>query len=463
MKEDKYDSLEQLLGERLGEFREEPSEGLFERIEATLSALEAAPVVTAEQKAKRTVSLWQRPLVRLAVATLAAASLFFGVVMVVDTSLPDEQLQLSAATTPEAEAQNSESAAILHTEDSVATNEDEESAAEPQLPIAPRSQVTVAAIPQQVARLTTEQSGSEPTTTTTNKATDKSSEQSQELQSQELQSQERSAKTTTRERADNNVAPHRQSATQNQQKDEDIEAYWRTVLGVDEAPRRLGISHPTEISLYAANVGFNQGDMILNNLASGQMVINEQSAMQNEVGYVAPTFMTPKRGTQLKHLMPVSVGVTASYALSDWLALETGLIYTHLYSRSDSQGTMNDYTTKRDMHYLGIPIGATVRFANLNRVNFYGRLGTTLEHCVSAKDTEFMDGAPDVSRKLDTPGLQFSLDASAGANYLLWGGISAYAEAGMTYWQSTAYHPANYRTENPVSLTCRVGVRFTFM
>ena len=67
MEKDKRDKFEQLLMERLGEFREEPSEGLFDRIEATL-----LDVPMATQTAMK-ISLWRRPAVRWALSAVAAA------------------------------------------------------------------------------------------------------------------------------------------------------------------------------------------------------------------------------------------------------------------------------------------------------------------------------------------------------------------------------------------------------
>ena len=77
MEKDKRDKFEQLLMERLGEFREEPSEGLFDRIEATL-----LDVQVATQTATK-ISLWRRPAVRWALSAVAAAVGLFGVVLVV--------------------------------------------------------------------------------------------------------------------------------------------------------------------------------------------------------------------------------------------------------------------------------------------------------------------------------------------------------------------------------------------
>lgn len=435
MREDKYDRLEELLGERLGEFREEPSAALFDRIEATLSKMEQEQGAVVAAPSPKRYNLWNSRVVRYGVTILAAASLLFGFILLTDRPTPEMELVATIESDEEVSVAPLMVAGTFDTE-------------------APTEALAMATIEPKVApKLASRAAPKQVPPTTNTTATEVANDTPEQPKAEENTQGRKSASTTS---------TRRERTHQARKSDAEIEAYWREVLGLDEAPRRLGITHPTEISLYAANVGFNQGNMILENIAAGAMVVNEQTAVQNATSLSTPMFMTQQRGSRLKHLMPVSLGVTASYAVADWLAVESGLIYTHLLSRSLNWGTMSDYTIQRDMHYLGIPLGATIRFANIDRFGLYGRLGGVLEYCVGAKDTSFMDGKREGSKRLSTPGAQFSLDAAAGVNYLLWGGVGLYAEAGVSYWQSTAVHPANYRTENPLGLTCRVGLRFTF-
>ena len=432
MEKDKRDKFEQLLMERLGEFREEPSEGLFDRIEASLLDVPVAPQVVekAPQVVVRT-PLWRRPAVRWALS-VAAAVVLFGVVLFVgrDSGVPQEVL---LAESVEATIQTTPIVELVAQEATV-----EDIVAKVSAPKVDVKRVATVANDSLVAVAVVE------------------AEEQQPLSAAEQKAEEsRPPKRTSSYKATRAHHPRKS--------DEEIEAYWRAILGLDEEPRKLGLAHPTEVSLYAANVGFNQGDMILRNIASGSMVVNEHSLPYGDAGLSGTNvFKAPQRGNQLKHYMPVSVGLTASYALADWIALETGLVYTHLYSRSDNEGQMSNYVCKRDMHYLGIPLGASFRFAGWGRWGLYGKLGATFEQCVSAKDSYFVNGKKDIVTNLNTSGLQLSLDAAAGVNYMLWGGVGLYGEAGVSYWQSLAQHPDNYRTENPLSLTCRVGVRFTF-
>ena len=305
MEKDKRDKFEQLLMERLGEFREEPSEGLFDRIEATLLDVQvAAPQVATK------IPLWRRSAVRWALSAVAAAVVLFGVVLFVgrNNGAPQEVL---LAESVEATIQTTPIVELVAQEATV-----EDIVAKVSAPKTDVKRVALVANDALVAVAVVE-------------AEEQHSTSEQKVEESAPQKQHTSSYKSTR-------------VKQPRKSDEEIEAYWRAILGLDEEPRRLGLSHPTEVSLYAANVGFNQGDMILRNIASGSMVVNEHSLPYGDAGLSGSNvFKAPQRNNQLKHYMPVSVGLTASYALADWMALETGLVYTRLYSRSDNEGQMS--------------------------------------------------------------------------------------------------------------------------
>ena len=60
------------------------------------------------------------------------------------------------------------------------------------------------------------------------------------------------------------------------------------------------------------------------------------------------------------------------------------------------------------------------------------------------------------------PSLTFSLDAAVGASYALWGTMGLFGEVGCSYWMAPQGYAENYRTVNPLSLSTRFGLRFTF-
>ena len=219
---------------------------------------------------------------------------------------------------------------------------------------------------------------------------------------------------------------------------------------------------PVEIGLYAANVGFNRGHVEVENVAGSSMLVSEKN--QHSVGgqYMAPSLVAPREKSHLEHFMPVTVGVTVSRALNGWLSMDSGLLYTNLYSVSKSSGAISNYSMRRTMDFLGVPLALSASFANLGDLSFYGRLGGTVELCINANDKTFVDGVMANKSRLDVPTLTLSFDAALGASYQIVGAVGLFGEVGCSYWKSPADYPENYRTVHPLSLSSRFGLRFTF-
>ena len=241
---------------------------------------------------------------------------------------------------------------------------------------------------------------------------------------------------------------------------EELEEYWRSVI--EEEPWDRGVEHPVQIALYTANMGLNRGDVQMDNLAHSQMLVQEQHQLGGG-SYLGPMMSLQRRTANLEHSMPVTLGVTVSYSLTDWLSVDSGLLYTSLSSRGESEGAVSSYVCSRSMDYLGIPLALSVYFAEFDRLSLYGRLGLTGELCVSSKDKFYLDGNFNSDEQLSNQGaLSLSFDAAAGVTYSLVGGLGLFGEVGCSYWNAPENYPENYRTLHPLSLTTRLGVRFTF-
>jgi len=115
------------------------------------------------------------------------------------------------------------------------------------------------------------------------------------------------------------------------------------------------------------------------------------------------------------------------------------------------------------MNYLGVPLAFSLRIADVGRVGIYGRVGVTGELLISAQDSFYLDGRFNREEDISVARLAtVSLDAAAGADMWLWGGVSLFGEVGCTYWQTPADYPENYRTVHPLSIDLRFGLKYTF-
>lgn len=422
----KDDKFSEILGDKLRSMEDVPPEGMFERIEQTLRTMEVA------KEPKRIVPLWNIPFVRGVAAALVAAMLTLVVVVALRDNAPEEMMI-------------------------VAEQMVEESSVEQEMSLllpAPKMERSVVAVePVAVA-----------------KSTHIVDVVTLQMDKQVVENAEEMSSVTPA--IDDKVASDKKSdggerrskksrRTHASRKDQQqLEEYWRSVLS--EEPRQRGVAHPAEVGLYAQNVGFNRGHIERNNLANSSMMVAEQNSTTVGGSYLSPSLVQNDSSTKLEHFMPITVGVTVSYSLSDWLSVDSGLLYTNVYSMSDSSGVLSSYGRRRTLDYLGVPLALSVYFADFDRLLLYGRVGGTVELNINAKDKIYMDGECVEKYALNVPALTFSIDAAVGATYALWGGVGLFGEVGCAYWNAPAGYVDNYRTVNPLSLSTRFGLRYAF-
>lgn len=410
---DKNDKYDKLLGDKLAGFREKPPAGMFDRIEQTLVA--QGVVAKAEESASEpavVVPLWRRPIVRGFAAAMAAAMVTLAVVLNIKEVAPQMVVasQMPAVAAPEVGVAMPDVEKLARLDRYVEVEEVFEDSWLDLLDEEPQPELVVTA---------------------------KNDEKSRKVK-------------TTR--------PRKRTATRSD--NSGVEDFWRTVLAQKEYERDE--ESPLEVGLYAANVGFNRGHVEAENVAGSSMLVSEKN--QHSVGgqYLAPSLVAPRDNSHLEHFMPVTVGVTLSRPLNGWLSVDSGLLYTNLYSVSESTGAISSYSMRRTMDYLGVPLALSASFANLGDLSFYGRLGGTMEICINANDKTYIDGDMANKSSLDTPLLTYSFDAAVGATYQLLGNMGIFGEVGCSYWLTPDDYPENYRTVHPLSLSSRFGLRFTF-
>ncbi len=431
-KENRYteevgDKFVETLGDKLRALSEEPPVGMFDRIEQTLQATSG---VSDKEPKGVVVPLWRRSLVRGVAAAMVAAVCALVVVVALRDNVSEEVEILAEQITPQNEI--------------VA----EEIVAQSVTPEPERVVMSVARAP----KATPKPVAQEVVLAANDVVVENTAEESQ-TESVQTPSEEK-VKPTKRERRRGN---RNRSSRQNQQ---ELENYWREVLAIDD--KQDGLSLPVEVELYAANFGFNNGHIERNNVANSPMFVKEQNATAEGGSYLSPSLVQRDNASNLEHFMPITAGVTVSFMVSDWLSVDSGLLYTNVYSKSDTSGALSHYERRRTLDYLGVPLALSVYFANFDNLSLYGRLGCTAELCINAKDKTFMDGGLVQKYALDVPAITFSLDAAVGATYSLWNGVGLFGEVGCAYWNAPIGYVENYRTVNPLSLSSRVGLRFTF-
>lgn len=156
------------------------------------------------------------------------------------------------------------------------------------------------------------------------------------------------------------------------------------------------------------------------------------------------------RESTFRHHQPLSFAVTFSKEFAYGLSLESGLNYTLL--RSDVRAMFASDEAGQSLHFLGIPVRLNWRFLERGRFSLYVGAGGMVEKCISAKLG---------SRSYSEPGVQWSLLAAAGAQYRLGSMVGLYFEPEGSYYL-TETRLETVRTDAPLTLTLRLGVRLSF-
>lgn len=151
-----------------------------------------------------------------------------------------------------------------------------------------------------------------------------------------------------------------------------------------------------------------------------------------------------------EHHQPLSFGLSVRKEFAHGLSLESGVNYTLLWADVRMKSSRQDISQK--LHFIGVPLRMNWQFLDTGRFSLYVGAGGMVEKCVSAKFG---------SRAMDEPRVQWSVLGAAGAQYDLGGLVGLYFEPEVSYY-FTETDLRTSRTDSPLSLTLRLGVRLSF-
>ena len=150
-----------------------------------------------------------------------------------------------------------------------------------------------------------------------------------------------------------------------------------------------------------------------------------------------------------KHHIPVRFGLSLQYHLNKRLSLLSGISYTYLKSDISSQ-LFNNQSYKQTLSYLGIPVGLSWEVWSSQNFHFYLGGSGLLEKCVDASIT---DG--DISQRP----WQWSVNASAGAEYIVMRQLGLYLEPSLGYYFDDGSSLQHYYKEHPLVPSLQFGLR----
>lgn len=152
-----------------------------------------------------------------------------------------------------------------------------------------------------------------------------------------------------------------------------------------------------------------------------------------------------------KHRQPVSVGFSVRKNLGHGLSVESGLMYTYLYS--DLYFGKGNNSVEQKLHYLGIPLRVNWNFVDTRKFSVYLSAGGAIEKCVYGK-------LGDEKQTVDP--VQLSVLGALGAQYNLSRRWGLYVEPGISYYFDDGSKVQTIRKERPCSFTLQAGLRLTY-
>ena len=179
-------------------------------------------------------------------------------------------------------------------------------------------------------------------------------------------------------------------------------------------------------------------------------IMNDASSVIGNGNSLAPLRSSGYGESSFRHHQPLSFGIAVRKEFAHGLSLESGVNYTLLRSDVRMQYTSDDVAQK--LHFIGVPLRFNWQFLERGRFSLYMGAGGMVEKCVSARLG---------SETVDEPGVQWSALAAVGAQYRVGGMVGLYFEPeGSYYFTETGLRTS--RTDSPLTLTLRLGVRLSF-
>lgn len=228
--------------------------------------------------------------------------------------------------------------------------------------------------------------------------------------------------------------------------------------GDEDAPSRWSVSTGAMGGLGASGTTTAYGDHLV--LSSPGVADTKDSPMldMNTINRDIET------KTEYEHHLPIRIGLSVAYALTDRLSISSGLTYTRLSSDIKDTSRESKYIGEQRLHYVGIPVNVSYKVASSRWISLYGTAGVLAEKCVSGttdegyveNNTMKYTNTQDISSKP----LQMSVNAGVGIQFDFIDNVGIYAEPGLSYYFDDGSALQTIYKEKPLNFNLNVGVRF---
>lgn len=168
--------------------------------------------------------------------------------------------------------------------------------------------------------------------------------------------------------------------------------------------------------------------------------------------------------TDIRHRLPIRVGITLSYNINRRFGLESGICYTNLTSDIREGSDSHYMAGEQVLHYIGIPLNLKYHILSWQRLDLYASAGALVEKCVSAKlDSDIIldsQRKSSVTQSISERPVQWSANVSVGLQYRIAGPLNIFVEPGVSYYFDDASTLRTIYKDKPLNFNFNMGVRF---
>lgn len=228
--------------------------------------------------------------------------------------------------------------------------------------------------------------------------------------------------------------------------------------GSTDAPSRWSVSTGAMGGLGASGTTTAYGDYLVLSCPGGADTKDSPMLDMSSVNRDVET------KTEYEHHLPIRIGLSVAYALTDRLSISSGLTYTRLSSDIKDASRESKYIGEQRLHYVGIPVNVSYKVASFRWLGLYGTAGVLAEKCVSGTTDEgYVENNTmkyTNTQDISTKPLQMSVNAGVGIQFDFIDNVGIYAEPGLSYYFDDGSALQTIYKEKPLNFNLNVGVRF---
>ncbi len=301
-----------------------------------------------------------------------------------------------------------------------------------------------------------------------------SAEYSEEVINVETVSAEAAPESDNTNAAASKTSSEKEESIDNEVVRQEEAAKWAAIMAEEQAERKYSARR---FSAGISVTGAGTANSSKRQLTNAVMGANPLESNVNYADWVDGGFKNgesfvvynqPEVETKYSHKLPVKFGVSFRYGFNKRLGIESGLTYTLLNSTfTTAAGTANGNTTgKQTLHYIGIPLNVTYNIIGTRLFNVYASAGGAMEKAVGGyfETTGHVDGKRSETNRnsLKPKELQWSLNASAGAQFNVLNQLGLFVEPGISYRIPSSSHVRSIYTDKKLDFSIGFGIRFNF-